>query len=157
MVKEFLSQKGAVFKEYDVSQDRAAAQELMKKTGQMAVPVITINGDTIIGFDRARLEQALSRQPRQRPSFGASIADASKITARQGSVITFGAYIGNVRAGSVSERVGLKQGDIITELNMQNIAKASDLESVLSRLNPGSRISLVFLRGNKTLRAEGTM
>ena len=157
MVKEFLSQKGAIFKEYDVSQDSAAAQELMRKTGQMAVPVIAINGETIIGFDRARLEQALSQQPRQRPSFGASIADASKITARQGSVITFGAYIGNVRAGSVAERVGLKQGDIITELNLQNVAKASDLESVLSRLNPGSRISMVFLRGNKTLRAEGTM
>ena len=157
MVKEFLSQKGIVFKEYDVSQDNAAAQELMRKTGQMAVPVITINGETIVGFDRARLEQALSQQPRQRPSFGASIADASKITARQGSVITFGAYIGNVRAGSVAERVGLKQGDIITELNLQNVAKASDLESVLSRLNPGSRISMVFLRGNKTLRAEGTM
>jgi len=157
MVKEFLSQKGAIFKEYDVSQDSAAAQDLMRKTGQMAVPVIAINGETIIGFDRARLEQALSQQPRQRPSFGASIADASKITARQGSVITFGAYIGNVRAGSVAERVGLKQGDIITELNLQNVAKASDLESVLSRLNPGSRISMVFLRGNKTLRAEGTM
>jgi glutaredoxin len=157
MVKEFLSQKGAVFKEYDVSQDRAAAQELMRKTGQMAVPVVTINGETIVGFDRARLEQALNRQPRQRPSFGASIADASKITARQGSVITFGAYIGNVRAGSVAEGMGLQQGDIITELNMQNVAKASDLESVLSRVNPGSRISLVFLRGNKTLRAEGTM
>lgn len=127
------------------------------KTGQTAVPVITINGETIIGFDRARLEQALSRQQRQRPSFGASIADASKITARQGSVITFGAYVGNVRAGSVAERMGLKQGDIITELNMQNIAKAGDLESILSRLNPGSQISLVFLRGNKTLRAEGTM
>lgn len=157
MVKEFLSQKGVVFKEYDVSQDRAAAQELMRKTSQMAVPVITINGETIIGFDRTRLEQALSRQPGQHPSFGALIADASKITARQGSVITFGAYIGNVKAGSVAERMGLKSGDIITELNMQNVAKASDLESVLSRLNPGSQIFLVFLRGNKTFRAEGTM
>ena len=157
MVKEFLSQRGAVFKEYDVSRDRAAAQELITKTGQTAVPVITINGETIIGFDRARLEQVLSRQPRQRHSFGASIADASKITARQGSVVTFGAYVGKVRAGSVAERMGLKQGDIITELNMQNIAKAGDLESILSRLNPGSRISLVFLRGNKTLKAEGTM
>ena len=157
MVKEYLSQKGAVLKEYDVSQDRAAAQELMRKTSQMAVPVITINGDTIIGFDRARLEQALSRQPGQRTSFGASIADASMITARQGSVITFGAYIGNVRAGSVAERMGLKQGDIITELNMQNVTKAVDLESMLSRLNPSSQIFLVFLRGNKTLRAEGTM
>jgi glutaredoxin len=157
MVKEFLSQRGANFKEIDVSQDRAAAQELMRKTGQMAVPVITINGETIIGFDRARLEQALSRQPGQRPSFGASIADASKITGRQGSVITFGAYVGSVKAGSIAERMGLTQGDIVTEVNMQNVAKASDLESVLSGLNTGSRISLVFLRGNKTLSAEGAM
>lgn len=157
MVKEFLSQRGAIFKEYDVSQDRAAAQELMRKTSQMAVPVIIIDGETIIGFDRARLEQALSKQPRQRPSLGASIADASKITAKQGSVITFGAYIGNVRAGSVADRIGLKQGDIITEVNMQNVANAGGLESVLSRLNPESRISLVFLRDNKTLTAEGTM
>lgn len=157
MVKEFLSQRGVIFKEYDVSQDRTAAQEMMKRTKQMAVPVTVIDGETIIGFDRTRLEQALSRQPKQRPSLGASIADASKITAKQGSVITFGAYIGNVRAGSVAERLGLIQDDIITELNMHNVANASDLESVLSGLNPGSRISLVFLRGNKTLTAEGTM
>jgi glutaredoxin len=157
MVKEFLSQKGAAFKEIDVSEDHAAAEELMRKTGQMAVPVITINGETIIGFDRARIEQALSRQPGQRPSFGASIADASKITGRQGSVVTFGAYVGNVKAGSVAEKMGLMQGDIITEINIHNVAKASDLVSFLSGLKPGDRISLVFLRGNKTLRAEGTM
>lgn len=139
-----------------MSRDRAAAQELVRRTGQTAVPVIVINGETIIGFDRTRLEQALSRQPRQRPAFGASIADASKITARQGSAITFGAYVGNVKAGSVAEMVGLMQGDIITELNMELIVSASDLESALSKLNRGSHISLVFLRGSKTLRAEGT-
>ena len=89
MVKEFLSQKGIGFKEHDVSRDRAAAQELVDRTGQMGVPVTVIDGQIIIGFDRARLEQALNmEQQRERHSFGAAIADASKITARQGLGIT---------------------------------------------------------------------
>lgn len=78
MVKEFLSQRGVGFTERDVSHDRNAAQELVSSTGQMGVPVTIINGQTIIGFDRAKLEQALSQ--RQRLSFGASVTNASKIT-----------------------------------------------------------------------------
>jgi S1-C subfamily serine protease len=157
MVKEFLSQKGIGFKEYDVSRDRVAAQELVNRTGQMGVPVTIIDGQTIIGFDRAQLEQVFSQeQGRQRPPFGAAIADASKITARQGVGITLGAYVGKVRPGSLAERVGLAQGDIITEVNVQPIANADSLEHALSKLNKGSRISLVFLRDNKTFRTEGT-
>ena len=157
MLKEFLSQRGVPYKEHDVTRDRAAADEIVKMTGKTAVPVTLIDGQTIIGFDRARLEQALGqKQPRQRPIFGASIADASKITARQGSAATLGAYIGNVKPGSVAEQIGLMQGDIITELNLRPIANASNLESALSRLDKGSRISLVLLRGNKALKTEGT-
>jgi S1-C subfamily serine protease len=155
MLKEFLSQKGVVFKEHDVSRDRAAAQDLVRTTGQMSVPVTVINGETIVGFDRVRLEQTLSRL--QRPSFGASIADAGKITARQGSATTLGAYVGSVRSGSVAERLGLMQGDIITEVNMQPIANSNDLESALSKLRRERHISLVFLRGNNTLKTEGTL
>ena len=157
MVKEFLSQRGVGFEEHDVSRDRAAAQELVSRTGQMGVPVTIIDGQTIVGFDRARLEQALSRrQQSQRPPFGAAIADASKITARQGLGMIFGAYIGKIKPGSVADRIGLVQGDIITELNMQPIANADALEDALSRLSKGSRISLVFLRDNKTLSTEET-
>ena len=156
MVKEFLSQKGITFREKDVERDPLAAQELMSKTGQMAVPVTLINGETIVGFDRARLEQVLARnQEGQRLSLGAAVADASKITARQGSGIILGAYVGKVRAGSVAEKLGLTQGDIITEVNMQNTANAAALESALYKLRKGSRLSVVFLRGNKELTAEG--
>jgi S1-C subfamily serine protease len=158
MVKEFLSQKGIGFKEHDVSRDRAAAQELQNRTGQMGVPVTVIDGQIIIGFDRERLEQALNmEQQRDRPSFGAAIADASKITARQGLGITLGAYIGNVRPGSVAQRVGLAPGDIITEINMQRVATADDLEQALSKISKGGRIALVFLRGNKTFTTEGAL
>ena len=156
MVKEFLSQRGIGFQERDVSRNPAYAQELMNNTGQMGVPVTIINQQAVIGFGRAQLEQLLTQtQAEHRPSFGASIADASKITAKQGSGITLGAYIGGVRPGSVAERLRLASGDIIIELNMKNIANASDLERALSGLSRGSRLSLVFLRGNKKMATEG--
>ncbi len=92
MVKEFLSQRGTGFEERDISRNPTAAQELVRSTGQMGVPVTVINGQAVVGFDRARLEQLLAQsQMGQRPSFGTSIADASKITAKQGSGITLGA------------------------------------------------------------------
>jgi len=156
MVKEFLSQKGIGFQERDVSRNQVYAEELVSKTDQMGVPVTIINQEVVIGFDRAKLEQLLTpAQNGQRPSFGASIADASKITAKQGSGITFGAYIGRVRQGSIAERGKLISGDIIVEFNMRNIASAGDLERALSSTSRGSRLTLVFIRGNKKLTTQG--
>lgn len=155
-MKEFLSQKGIDFKEHDVSLDPQVAQELVSRTGQMGVPVTVINGQTIIGFDRTRLEQALNFiQRSQRPSFGASVADANKITAQQGARIVSGAYIGQVKPNSTAKRIGLLPGDIITEINMQPVTNADGLESALSKLNKGGRISIVFQRGDNILRTEG--
>jgi glutaredoxin 3 len=156
MVKDFLAQRGISFEERDVSRNSSYAQELVRSTGQMGVPVTIIDGEIVVGFDRGRLEQlATQTQTRQRPPFGASIADASKITAEQGSGIILGAYVGTVRPGSVAARIGLAPGDIITELNMKHIANADDLEDALSNLSSGSRFSLVFLRGNETMTTEG--
>jgi glutaredoxin 3 len=158
MVKEFLSQKGVGFEERDVSRNPSAAQELVRNTGQMGVPVTVIDRQAVVGFDRARLEQLLAQQPAAgRPSFGVSIADASKVTAKKGAGITLGAYIGKVRPGSVAQRIGLAPGDIITELNLQRIANAGDLERTLASLNKGNRFSMVFLRGNKTMSTEGVL
>jgi glutaredoxin 3 len=158
MVKEFLSQKGIDFEERDVSRNQAYAHELMKNTGQMGVPVTVIDGQAVVGFDRVRLQQLISKaQAKQSPSFGASIADASKITARYGSGITLGAYVGKVRPGSVAERIGLAPGDIITELNMKSIATAKDMEDAISALHSGSRFSLSFIRGDRTISTEGIL
>jgi S1-C subfamily serine protease len=121
----------------------------------MGVPVTLINGRTIIGFDREKLEQALNQK--QRPSFGASVADASKITAKRGTGIILGAYIGKVKPNSSAQLIGLTPGDIITELNMQNIANATDFENAVSKLSKGSRLTIVFLRGNKKLSSEGSL
>ena len=132
------------------------AQELMRTTGQMGVPVTIIDGQTVIGFDRVRLEQLLTqRHSQQRPVFGVTIADASKLTAKGRAGITLGAFVGRIKSGSIAERIGLVPGDIITELNMNRISNAGDLERALSNLNRGSRFSLVFLRDKKTMTTEG--
>ncbi|MBI4295734.1 MAG: PDZ domain-containing protein [Chloroflexi bacterium] len=153
MAKQYLSEKGVAFREIDISHDPAAAQEVVDRTGQMGVPVIVIGEQTIIGFDRPRLDQALSQW--QRPSFGAAVADASKVAPGLGSPLFLGAYVGRVRPGSPAERLGLMPGDVIIELNMQRIANADDLEKAVTSLSQGSRISLVFLRGERRFTNEG--
>ena len=59
MAKEFLSQKGYKFTEYDVTKDRAALDEMVKISGARSVPVITACSEVMVGFDRTRLEQML--------------------------------------------------------------------------------------------------
>ena len=60
MAKEFLSQKGYAFTEYDVTKDRAALDEMVKMSGARSVPVIAACKEVMVGFDRTRLEQMLS-------------------------------------------------------------------------------------------------
>jgi len=60
MAKEFLSQKGYKFTEYDVTKDRAALDEMVRVSGARSVPVITACNEVMVGFERNRLEQMLS-------------------------------------------------------------------------------------------------
>lgn len=58
--KEYLSQKGVKFTEYNVSNDREKAQEMIQKSGQMGVPVITIDNNIVIGFNQPELDKLLA-------------------------------------------------------------------------------------------------
>lgn len=61
MAKEFLSQKGVAFAAYDVTKDKAALEEMRKISGgALRVPVISVCNEVMVGFDRDRLEQALT-------------------------------------------------------------------------------------------------
>ncbi len=153
--KSFLSERGVKFIEYDVSRDRAAADKMVKLTGQMGVPVIVVDGEVVIGFDRPRLESLLAKTGNsQRPHFGLQIADASKIAQKSGAVPIFGAYVGKVAPSSLGEKAGLRQGDIVTEVNLRPIHNADALENALSALAMGSRVAIVFLRDQRTFKSE---
>ena len=59
MAKTYLDEQGVKFKDFDVTQDAAAKDEMIQKSGQMGVPVITVDGDLVIGFDRERLDSLI--------------------------------------------------------------------------------------------------
>jgi glutaredoxin 3 len=59
MVKGFLKSKQVPFEDYDVSSDERRAQEMIRKSGQMGVPVTDVDGQIIVGFSPAQLERAL--------------------------------------------------------------------------------------------------
>jgi len=60
MAKEFLSQKGFKFTEYDVTKDRVALDEMVRISGARSVPVIAACNEVMVGFDRSRLEEMLN-------------------------------------------------------------------------------------------------
>ena len=59
--KEFLKEKGIKFKDFDVSSDEKARDEMMEKSGQMGVPVLDINGQILVGFDPKAIEKVLEK------------------------------------------------------------------------------------------------
>ncbi len=58
-LKKFLEEKGVEYEEIDVSADDVAAKEMVEKSGQMGVPVVEIDGEVIVGFDRDKISKKL--------------------------------------------------------------------------------------------------
>ena len=158
MLKEYLSQRGIKYQERDISLDRSAGAEVMRLTGQMAVPVTVIDGQTIIGFDRPALDRLLAASATETasgPSLGAAVGDAAKITRQRGLPPAAGAFIGSIRPGSLAQKLGLAVGDIITECNGQIIQGPDSLERAISSLKPGHRVTFSFTRGEQRLSTSG--
>ena len=58
-LKGFLEENKVEFEEIDVSQDQESMKMIVEKTGQMGVPVIDIDGELIVGFDRKKIVELL--------------------------------------------------------------------------------------------------
>ncbi len=59
MVKDYLTEKKVGFVDYNVGEDQVKAEEMVKKSGQMGVPVVEIDGNVIIGFNRPEIDRLL--------------------------------------------------------------------------------------------------
>ena len=57
--KAFLKEHSIPFEDVNVGEDAEARNEMMEKSGQLGVPVIDIDGDIVIGFDKHRLAELL--------------------------------------------------------------------------------------------------
>ncbi len=60
MAKEFFAKHNIAYKEFNVSVDEKAREEMVQKSHQLGVPVIDIDGQIYVGFSRPELEKALS-------------------------------------------------------------------------------------------------
>jgi len=59
--KKYFNDNNVAFEDIDVSRDRAKAQEMIEKSGQMGVPVIDIDGEILVGFQPTVFEQLLKK------------------------------------------------------------------------------------------------
>jgi putative serine protease PepD len=78
---------------------------------------------------------------------GASVSDATTGT---NSLLTVGASIGQVTAGSGADTAGLKAGDVITTVGDQHIDSADALIATIRAATPGGQVSITYTRGNTT-------
>ena len=58
--KQYLKDNNIQFEDIDVSENHEKAQEMIKKSGQMGVPVLEIDGKIIVGFDKDKIKEALN-------------------------------------------------------------------------------------------------
>lgn len=59
MAKDFFKDNNIDYVEYNVAADQEKRAEMVEKSGQLGVPVILIDEDMIVGFDKARIASAL--------------------------------------------------------------------------------------------------
>lgn len=60
MAKDYFKSKNIAYEEFNVVSDAKAREEMIKKSGQMGVPVLDINGKIIVGFNKQEIDSALS-------------------------------------------------------------------------------------------------
>jgi len=58
--KDYLDKKGIEYTDKDVDSDPKIAEEAVKLSGQTGIPVVHIDDEVIVGFDRARIDAALA-------------------------------------------------------------------------------------------------
>lgn len=59
-LKDYFKKMNVSFTDVNVAVDRAKAEEMVKKSGQMGVPVVDINGKIIVGFNKPEIDKALN-------------------------------------------------------------------------------------------------
>ena len=60
MTKEFFQKNNVQYEEYNVAEDERAREEMIQKSHQLGVPVIDVDGEIFIGFDKKGLAKALN-------------------------------------------------------------------------------------------------
>lgn len=153
-LKTYLRQRGVPFTEHDVSREPQAAAEMVRLSGQQGVPVTSIDGQVVVGFNRPAIDRLLAQQAAQPPKLGLAIAEAGRIAVQKGTSLPAGAYVGRVHAGSPAARAGLRSGDVIVELAGQAVNSDRDVHRIMANARPGQVVDLVLWRDGQMVRSQ---
>jgi glutaredoxin-like YruB-family protein len=156
-LKAYLGQKGVRFTEYDVSRDRQRAMEMVQLSGQQGVPVTSIDGQVVVGFNRPVIDQLLGQMAARPPKLGVAIAEARRIARERGLSLPDGAYVGRVNSGSPAETAGLHPGDVILELAGQAVRSDQDVHRVLGQMHSGESVNMIYWRDGRRIKATARL
>lgn len=59
MAKEYFKSQNIPYDEFNVVTDEKAREEMVKKSHQLGVPVIDVNGEIFVGFNKPAIAKAL--------------------------------------------------------------------------------------------------
>jgi glutaredoxin 3 len=59
-LKGYFKKNAIAFEDIDISKDEQQLQKMIKDSGQMGVPVVDIDGEIIIGFDKVKIDKLLN-------------------------------------------------------------------------------------------------
>ena len=86
----------------------------------------------------------------QRAMLGVTVTGVTSELARKtGLDIVEGVYVTTVQGGSVAERSGIREGDVIVEINLNKIVGTATLQEQMSRLRPGEQAVFTIVRDGK--------
>ena len=131
--------------------------EMIRRSGQQGVPVVTTADEVILGFDQARLARLADKYGApKRPPLGLLGADAESYLSRHPGAAagapadTKGVFVGEVRPGSVAARAGVAKGDIIVALAGKRVRNLSGMDQLVAALKAGEAVSARYLRAGES-------
>jgi glutaredoxin 3 len=158
--KEYLRGHNVPYVDKDVASDYEAAMEMIRRSGQQGVPVITTEDEVILGFDQPRLAKLAEKYAApKRPALGLLAADVEQYLSKHPEAIatipagTKGVYAGEIRPGTVAALAGLKRGDVIQTVAGKRVRNMVQLDQLINTLKAGESVSVRYLRDGEEATA----
>lgn len=111
-----------------------------------------------INYAKRVADQIIAGKPVTHAFLGVTLDTITPYNATSANVsVDSGAYVVSVIADGPAHKAGIKQGDVITEINGEPVATADDLILKVRSHEEGDKVTLKVVRGKETLDIDATL